>query len=62
MHDPTIYGNIGNCYYMKKDYKTAEKYISKCCDKYVELGDSSTHFYFWKTKQYLPLGASLHQT
>lgn len=48
MIDPTIMGNIGNCYLMKKDLITARKYIETCCSDFIASGDSSSNFYFWK--------------
>ncbi len=48
MTDPTIMGNIGNCYLMKKDLVTARKYIETCHKDFINSGDSSSNFYFWK--------------
>ncbi len=48
MTDPTIMGNIGNCYLMKKDLATARKYIETCHKDFINSGDSSSNFYFWK--------------
>lgn len=48
MSDPTIMGNIGNCYMMKKDLVTARKYIETCHKDFINSGDSSSNFYFWK--------------
>jgi len=48
MSDPTIMGNIGNCYMMKKDQVKARKYIETCCNDFITSGDSSSNFYFWK--------------
>ncbi len=48
MSDPSIFGNIGNCYSMKKDLVKARKYLETCCKDFVATGDSSSNFYFWK--------------
>lgn len=48
MYDPLIYGNIGNCYSLKNDMVKAEKYLTTCNKKFIEAGDSSSNFYFWK--------------
>ncbi|MBL7912939.1 MAG: tetratricopeptide repeat protein [Bacteroidia bacterium] len=48
MSDPSVYGNIGNCYLMKKDFIKARKYIETCCREFISIGDSSSNFYFWK--------------
>ncbi len=48
MSDPTIMGNIGNCYLMKKDLVKARKYIETCHKDFINSGDSSSNFYFWK--------------
>ncbi|MBA2612271.1 MAG: tetratricopeptide repeat protein [Bacteroidetes bacterium] len=46
--DPSILGNIGNCYMMKNDPVKARKYIETCCKDFIISGDSSSNFYFWK--------------
>ena len=48
MSDPSVLGNIGNCYLIKKDYTKAQKYIEACCKDFAASGDSSSNFYFWK--------------
>lgn len=48
MSDPSVMGNIGNCYLMKKDHAKARKYIETCCREFITTGDSSSNFYFWK--------------
>jgi serine phosphatase RsbU (regulator of sigma subunit) len=48
-YDGNIYGNIGNCYFKKKDYNKAELYVQKCVKIFMENGDSSTHLYHWKS-------------
>ncbi|MEO6305721.1 MAG: tetratricopeptide repeat protein [Bacteroidia bacterium] len=48
MSDPSILGNIGNCYLMKNDPVKARKYIETCCKDLILSGDSSSNFYFWK--------------
>lgn len=45
--DPSVYGNMSNCYEHLRDEQKADYYLLKCVKAFEQTGDSSSNYYFW---------------
>jgi len=45
--DPSVYGNMSNCYEHLRDEVQHEYYLRKCVEAFEKTGDTSSNYYFW---------------